>query len=182
MQFKSLLLGGALVIASALAGTAATYNLGDVTGGATISNTLTKQTVDFVNFSLDAPGGFALSSLDISVKSTAKSNFTESIALYFGSALVAKAVAVQGGGNGVALSFSGPTMLAAGNYTLGIAGWKAFFTPDVKGAYSTAFFNNGKYSVNIETSLAAVPVPAGGLLLLSGLGMLAFARRKTRRA
>ncbi len=182
MKFKSFLLAGALAVVSATASSAATYKYGDVTDGVTISNKLRKQSVDFIEFSLVAPDGFFVSALNISVTSKPGKNLSEVIGLYSSSGLMATAAAKRGGGNTATLSFSGANTPAEGTYTLGIAGWKAFFPDDMEDAYSTAFFGNGKYTVQIDPTLSAVPLPAGGLLLLTGLGALAFGRRKTRKA
>jgi hypothetical protein len=178
MTFRSLVLAGALVIASATAGSAATYHLGDVTGGASTTKTLKVQTVDFLTFTLDAPSDFRVSAVEISVTSTKGSNFSEMIGLFSNSRLIATASAVRGGGNTATLSFSGLNTLADGTYTLGVAGWKAYFTQDIADARSTAFFRNGSYTVTISPTISPVPLPAGGLLMLTGLGGLVLARRK----
>lgn len=182
MTFKSLLLAGLLSIASAMTATSATYNLGDVTHGATATNTLRVQTVDFLDFSLNAAPGYEISDLTISVTSTIGSNFSEMIALYSGGSLISTASAIRGGGNTATLTFSGATALANGAYTLGVAGWRAFFTPDIAGARSTAYFNRGLYTVQIDSTLSPVPLPAGVLLMISGFGAIAVMRRKTRTA
>lgn len=182
MKFKSFLLAGALAMVSATATFAATYQYGDVTDGVTFSKKLQKKSVDFIEFSLDAPDGFFVSALNISVTSKTGKNLSEVIGLYSNSGLIATAAAKHGGGNTATLSFSGANTPGDGSYTLGVAGWKAFFPDDMKDASSTAFFGNGKYTVQIDPTISAVPLPAGGLLLLTGLGALAFGRRKTRKA
>jgi hypothetical protein len=184
MTFKSLLLSAALVLASAATGSAATYNLGDVTGGTTVSKVLTVKTLDFLNFSITAPTGFKLSGLVISATSTTGSNFSEAIGLYKGSTLFATAEAARGGGRSggktATLSLADSPQLVPGAYTLGVGAWKAFFTPDIADARSTASFNNGTYSVSITPTITAVPLPAGGLLILTALGAIALAGRKKR--
>lgn len=169
-----------LLIASATAGSAATYNLGDVTGGASVTNTLRVRTVDFIQFSLDAPTGFLMSAVNISVTSTPGSNFSEMIALYSGATRIARASAVRGGGRTATLSFSGANTLAEGSYTLGIAAWNANFTPNIANVSSSAFFSNGRYTVTIAPTITAIPLPAGGLLMLTGLAALLLARRMRR--
>ena len=181
MKLRKIVAAAALVAASATAGSAATYNLGDATYGATTTETLIKQTLDFIEFSFDAPAGYYVSALDISVTSVPGSNFRELIGLYSGSSLVATAQSPAAGSSAI-LSFSGAAVPAEGAYTLAIGGWKSYFTADIANAYSTAFFNNGQYSVNINPTLSAVPLPAGGLLLLTGFGAMAIARRKKRSA
>jgi hypothetical protein len=182
MTFKPLLLACLLSVASAVTAAAATYRLGDVTDGITATHSLRVQTVDFLEFSLDAPRGSKVSALTISVTSTKGSNFSEMIALYSDGALLSAASAVRGGGNTATLTFSGATALADGVYTLGVAGWKAFFTPGIADARSTAFFRNGNYTVQIDSTISAVPLPAGVLLLISGVGAIALTRRKARTA
>ncbi|MBN2629971.1 MAG: VPLPA-CTERM sorting domain-containing protein [Rhodobacteraceae bacterium] len=181
MKLKSFLIAGAALVASTLSSSAATYNLGDATGGATFANVLKVRTVDLIQFSLDAPSSYALSGLDISMTSKAGSNLRESIGLYFGSTLLATATSSVAG-NAATLSFSGIGTLAEGSYTLGVAGWKASFTPDLANVSSSAFFGNGSYTVSITPSISVVPLPAGGMLLLTALGALGLARRTKRAA
>ncbi len=181
MKFRSLLLSAVLFVASAATGSATTYNLGDVTGGANSTKTLAVQKLDFISFTLNAPVGLIVSAFDIAVTSIPGSNLRTMIGLYSGNTLVASNDSGVGRGGGTAtLHFDGATMLADGPYTLAIGGWKSFFTTDIANARSTAFFNNGRYSVSFTSTISAVPLPAGGFLLLTGLAALAMTRRKTR--
>lgn len=182
MTLKSLLSACAFVFAAATAGSAATYNLGDVTNGVTVSKKLTVKTLDFFTFSLDAPSKSFVSGLEISVTSTARSNFSEMIGLYDGATLIGTASAARGGGKTATLSFSSLTGLTEGTYTLGVGGWISHFKPNIADFFSTAFFRNGNYTVSITPTLTEVPLPAGGLLILTGLGALALTARKKRKA
>ncbi|MFL4472190.1 VPLPA-CTERM sorting domain-containing protein [Tateyamaria armeniaca] len=183
MNIKSLFLSFALVVASATTGSAVTHILGDVTGGASTTQTLRVQTVDFIEFSLDASSGQSVSEMVISVTSTPGSNFREMIALYSGSGLVARSARGAGNGGGTAtLSFLGADALADGSYTLAIGAWKAFFPTNIAEARSTAYFNNGQYTATFAPSISVVPLPAGVLLLLSGFGALSVLRRRMRKA
>ena len=60
--------------------------------------------------------------------------------------------------------------------------WKPFFTEDMAYARSTPYLKNGNYTVSITPTLTEVPLPAGGLLILTGLGALALTARKKRKA
>ncbi len=180
-KLKSVILSCVLVASSASAGLAATHILGDVTGGASTTQTLSVQTLDFIEFTVGTSGGPA-TELTISVTSAPRSNFREIIALYSGSTLVAQSTRGSGnGGGGTTLSFLGVDALASGSYSLGVSAWKAFFTADKADARSTAFFNNGIYTADFSSPVSPVPLPAGAVMLLSGVGAFAVARRKMRK-
>lgn len=179
MRYARLLSAVLLSVATATAAPAATYNLGDVTNGVTTSRILTVQTVDFLNFSLSSNGGTYLSTLDISVTSRPGSNFRPIIGLYSGTTLVASHDSGVSGGTAV-LSFSGLNVPTFGAYTLGVGAWKSTFGATLSNVSSTAFFNNGTYTVNIGTTISPVPLPAGGVLLLSGLATFALLRRRRK--
>lgn len=179
MNFRDLFFAGALVLGSVTSGTAATYGLGNVTSGAITTNVLSVQTVDFIDFSFEAPAGSFVSMLNIFVTSTAGSNFRPIIGLYAGTALVASNDSGTFGGT-ASLSFSDLDVPIDGLYTLGIGAWKSSFPDDIANAGSTAYFSNGSYTARIEPTISPVPLPMGGLLLLTGLGALAFRQRKNR--
>lgn len=178
MNLKDIILIGTLLVASTVTASAATFNLGDVTAGITTTETLTIQTIDFVEFSLDAPNGSYVSMLDIAVTTVPGSNFRPIIGLYFDGTLVAQNDSRVFGGT-ASLSFSDTDVPADGNYTLGVGGWISRFTTDIADASSTAFFRNGTYELSITPTIGPVPLPAGGLLLLTGLCALVFGRRRT---
>lgn len=183
MNIRSSLLAVALVVGSALSAQAATYNIGVLpTDGVTAQNTLVRRTVDFINFTLDAPSGMYLHGLNITVTSTAGSNFSEMIALYSGSTFIKSASAARGGGNGATLTFDSMRPLAEGGYTLVIGGWVTRFDPDIANVRSSANFRNGAYTANITPTFAAIPLPAGGMLLISALAGLVWLRRRQRAA
>ena len=183
MNLKSLILSCALVAGSATTGFAATYILGDVTGGASTTQTLRVRTIDFIEFTVGTPGGSPTTDLIISVTSTPGSNFREIIALYSGSTLVAQSDRGKGNGGGTAtLSLVGPNALASGSYALGVGAWRSFFTASKADARSTAYFNNGSYTADFAPQVSPVPLPAGAVMLLTGIGAFAFARRKTHKA
>lgn len=180
MKLKSLAFACGLAAICAAPVSAATYNLGDVSAGGQTSQTLRVQSVDFIDFTLDAPGA-SFSDFEISVTSTVGSNFREMIGLYSGTRLVAQSARGAGNGGGTAsLSFTGADALADGSYTLAIGAWRAFFPTDIAGARSTAYFSNGSYTAEFSP-VTPVPLPAGLLLTLSGLGAFAMLRRKERR-
>lgn len=183
MKFKSIGAAAAIIFATATAGSAAVCgaDLGDVTVGASCTDSIAVKTIDWIDFSLDAPDGFRVSSLDITVTTVSGSNFNPVLAVYSGTSLV-DSTGNYGGAQGVplTLSLNGATALDDGSYTLGIGARSTFFLDPKDGSYSTAFFNNGNYSLAIETTLSQVPLPAGGLMVLTGLGAFAVARRKQR--
>ena len=181
MTFKDFLSVGALFIASTMPASAATFNLGDVTAGVVATETLTIQTIDFIEFSFAAPTGSTVSMLDIAVTTMAGSNFRPIIGLYFDDTLVAQNDSRAFGGT-ASLSFSGLDVPAEGSYTLGVGGWISRFTTDIADASSTAFFRNGTYELSITPTISPVPLPAGGLLLITGLGALALGRRRQAKA
>lgn len=176
MNVRSAILGSLLYAASATAGAAATYNIGNVTSAFAATETLTVQTLDFVEFTLDAPNGSFLSALDITVTSMAGSNFRPIIGLYANDTLIASNHSNLSGGTAT-LSFGDTIGPVGAAYTLGIGAWRSFFTTDIANARSTAYFNNGDYDISITPTISPVPLPAGGLLLLTGILALAFRRR-----
>ena len=180
MNFRDFSFVSTLILALTTSGSAATYGLGDVTSGAITTNVLSVQTVDFIDFSFEAPDGSFVSMLNIFVTSTAGSNFRPIIGLYSGTALVARNDSGASGGT-ASLSFSGLNVLSDGFYTLGIGGWKSNFPDDITNAGSTAYFGNGSYTARIDPTISPVPLPMGGLLLLTGLGALAFKQRKSHK-
>jgi hypothetical protein len=180
MNFRDLFFASAFAIALGAPSSAATYGLGDVTSGVITTNVLSVQTVDFIDFSFEAAAGSFVSMLNIFVTSTAGSNFRPIIGLYAGTALVASNDSGASGGT-ASLSFSGLNVLSDGFYTLGIGAWKSSFPDDIANAGSSAYFNNGSYTARIEPTISPVPLPMGGLLLLTGLGALAIKQRKNRK-
>lgn len=166
-------------LVAATAGSAATYNLGDLTGTVSATEILKVKTVDFLTFTLDTPTGYALSALDITVNTVAGSNFRPVIGLYAGNTLIAT-TASSAAGKAATLSFSVADSLTNGTYSLGIGGWIAKFPANIAQASSSAYFNNGTYTVRIDPTISPVPLPAGGLLLVTGLCALALSRRRAR--
>ena len=189
MKFVTTLLAGAALAVSAMAASAATLDtdLGDATNGANGSGTATVRSLDFIGFSLDTPEGFFLAEIDISFFSNVGSNLDETFGLYSDGVLIARTpnFPLNRSGQGAVLSFDSLPLenaLDNGDYVLAFGGAKSNFTPNLADATSSANFRDGSYTVSIDTRLAPVPLPAGGLLVLSGLGAFAVARRKKRTA
>lgn len=186
MSLKTLGLAAAILVVSALPSFAVPcgINLELNTASATCPGTLEVQSIDWIDVTIDTGVGNLLDGLSFTAQTEAGSNFNPVLALYSGNQLI-QSTGNWGGTQGVplTLAISDPAALTSGIYQLGIAGRNAFFTPDIADARSTAFFNNGSYTVDAEvsvTAIAAVPLPAGAVLLLTGLGALGCARRNRR--
>lgn len=179
MMIKNILTAGAILVASAVTATAATVNLGDVTAGTSTSGAIVgTKNGDFYTFSLNAAPGFGVTTLDID---TEGSDFGTDIGLYDSNDnLVAQA---QNGPNTSPASriLLDGVLTENGDYTLVVGAWNVNYTPNLADI-SFNGFPSGDYNVNISTTITAVPLPAGGLLLLSGLLGVAGVQRRKKRA
>ncbi|WP_300037092.1 VPLPA-CTERM sorting domain-containing protein [uncultured Roseobacter sp.] len=187
MKFVTTLMAGALFAVSSIAASAATLDidLGDATMGAAGAGTATPRELDYIGFSLDTPEGYFLAEIDITFFSNVGSNLDETFGLYSDGILIARTsnFPLNRSGQGAVLSFDSLPLenaLGNGDYVLAFGGAKSNFTTNLSEATSSANFGDGSYTVSIDTRLAPVPLPAGGLLVISGLGALAVARRKKR--
>ena len=180
MTIKSILAAAVIVAASVTAAAAATVNLGDVTNGTTTSGEIVgTKNGDFYNFSLNAFSGFAVTTLDID---TARSDFGSDIALYDSNdQLVAQNNNGPNTSPASRILLTGLGAPANGNYTLVIGAWNVNFTQDLSDI-SFNGFPSGDYNLNINTTVSVVPLPAGGLLLLSGIAGIAGVQRRKKRS
>lgn len=179
MTFRTFLSAAVFAVASATMATAATFNLGDATNGAATTGTIVgTKNGDFYQFTLNALPGFAVTTLDID---TANSDFGTDIGLYdSNNMLVAQS---NNGPNTTPASrifLNGLNVAPNGSYTLAVGAWNVNFTQNLADV-SFNGFPSGDYNVNISTAVSAVPLPAGGVLLLTGLaGAVGLKRRKKR--
>jgi len=94
-------------------------------------------------------------------------------------------------GTGNGFDYDGPSNIAvgqdgaiptAGNYTLVVGAFNTIFTTDINDI-TTSSNASGAYNLNATSGgVSAVPLPAGGVLLISGLMGLAATRRKKKAA
>lgn len=193
MKIKSFFAAVVIAASSVSPALAATYGIGDVTGGFSGNYVLAAdpdnngEKVDFFNFTLNTAPGFAVTNIEITVQSVAGSNLFPVFGLGDSSGDLLGATPNTNGGNAndeipIVLSLSGTPVFADGTYTIAVAAWKANITDPIGNSTSGAFFNNGSYSLDIDPTISAVPLPAGGLLLMTGMGALAFSRRKKRKS
>jgi hypothetical protein len=176
MKIKNLLTAVALIAASATSASAITVNLGDVTTGTSTTGTIVgTQNGDFYNFSLNAAPAYAVTTLDID---TLGSDFRADIGLYDA---IGTKIADNAGFSGVTrILLQDGAGLANGDYTLVIGAYNVNYTADINDV-SFNGFPSGDYNLNIGTTVSQVPLPAGGLLLLTGLaGITGVKRRKNR--
>jgi hypothetical protein len=177
MTIKTILAATAIVAASMTAASAATINLGDVTGGTSTTGAIVgTKNGEFYNFSLNAASGFAVTTLDIDMAGSA---FNTDIGLYDGAGkLIAQNTSRTAVSPASRILLNGVDVAPNGDYTLVVGAWNVDFTEDLADI-SFNGFPSGAYNVSIGTTVSAVPLPAGGLLLLSGLaGVAAIKRRK----
>ena len=178
MTIKTILSAALITAASATLASAATIDLGDVTTGASTTGEIVgTKNGDFYTFSLNAASGFGVTMLDID---TAGSDFGTDIALYDSNDML-----VAENNNGPNTSPASRILLdsgviANGDYTLVVGAWNVNFATNLADI-SFNGFPSGDYNVNIQTTVSAVPLPAGGLLLLSGLAGIATVRRRKAR-
>ena len=180
MKIKNILSALAIATIAATGASAATINVGEVSGSFSAGGSLESGGMDVYNFSI-ADGG---SYLTINVGADG-SDIDTHIGLYNSDGY--RVARNDDGGRGLnsRLRFGGTSsrdMLAAGDYTLAVSSFWTDFTRLFRNI-TPGDGQGGDYFVRIrtdapETDVAAVPLPAGGLLLLTGLLGLAAARRK----
>lgn len=103
------------------------------------------------------------------------SNRQFEIALYDGAGIRIGNNVNFGGTVPARLQYIGTNALSAGDYTLAAGAWNAGMAP-LLADIGQGGFPTGAYSVNIGVS--PVPLPAGGILLASGLLGFGWVRRR----
>lgn len=179
MKIRNLLAAAALVLGVSAPAFAATYNLGSANAGVSTSQTLVgTQVFDTFTFSIDTVSpGFAVTEISID---TIGSSFDTEIGL-FDSAN--NFIASNRNGVGISpaskLTLSNALGLVTGSYTLVLGAWNINFGPTLADTDANGF-PSGNYNVNISSTVSPVPVPAAGLMLLTGLLGFAGLRRRQR--
>lgn len=169
----------AFLAATATGASAATINVGDASDGYSNRADLSYRTLDFYNFSISD----GLSSISFAASQARRRDFIDTeIGIY--NSRGRRIANDDDGGRGLNsyLAFgdgSGRDMLAAGSYTLVVGSYNTIFTRNIRNLRAGRW-SAGAYNVSIDTDVAAVPAPAGGLLLLTGLAGFVAARRKRK--
>jgi hypothetical protein len=171
MRLKTFIIAGLLSL-STMAANAATIDLEDITiTGASETGSISNRVVDLWEFTLSATTRLDISAwFDVS-----SSNRQFEIGLYNSAGALIASDINFGGNEPARIILSGSNAAVAGDYTLATGAWNAAITP-LLGDIGLGGYPSGAYSANIDVS--PVPLPAGGLLLASGLLGLGWARRR----
>lgn len=170
MRFVKAAVAAAVLSGSAVAADAATFNVSGNLYGGTLDANETLGPIDldtgafaFSGFAGDDTGGLTVDFISSSLVPAAAGSFQFQFLSGTAGAIL------------TLLKFDGVDLLPSLSVVDG--GWAVSFSGALPSAFEFAF-QNANAGDQIQVTVSAVPLPAGGLLLIGGLGALAALRRR----